>query len=523
MNAYGGAPPLNGPAPTMPTSAPIPNSAPMPATELVPMHGAMPTAPTRHDAGFTINIQLRYLPTTNTGERARIEMHDPMVTVATDPPGTSLSVSQALVRTDVAWPSFVQVLLQQLVQLPASVEQSVRMAGGMYLHTVPPLPSPVAPALAPQRQPASAALNALGALATNPIMQSLAQSNPVLTQLMLAQVARSSVSSGSLPAHSVPGCGDRRRGRSRSRSPSHGRGRRRSNTRSRSPLRRSHSGRRSPSPPARMRRGSPPRRGSPLPLLGRGSFHGRSGSRTRSRSPFDRRGPASSSGSNSPGVLEFKVVNLPSWKASFNGRIEPFFEHTGARARFEPTGLGTGIVWLEFDPAALDVETVVRRTLARSWTVFGGRPLIIEPVDPKWRGLLRETPKPEIYVVINTPGQHEAPLKDVTRHFDVDKVWPYLDRAPAYIPGTTLSYTFMTVENPPRPNLLMDRDGIMVLGHKVRVKRIEDPVSFFRTPYQLHDMCMQMARADPELNKLVEHAVKSGHFGDGGPGPRGRS
>ncbi|KAJ3363002.1 hypothetical protein GGF31_001265 [Allomyces arbusculus] len=395
----------------MPASMPI--SAPMPAAGgPVPVPSAMPRAPMGHDAGFTINIQLRYLPTTRTGEHARIEMHDPMVTVATDPPGTSISVSQALVRTDVAWPSFVQVLLQQLVQLPMSVEQSVRMAGGMYLHVAPPLHTPVAPSM-PQSQPASA-LNALGALATNPIMQSLAQTNPVLAQLMLAQSQRES--------HALP----------------------------------------KPGGPSR-------------------------------------------------------------WKASFNDRIESFFEHTGARARFEPTGLGTGIVRLEFDPAALDVETVVRRTLARSWTVFGGRPLIIEPLDPKWRGILRETPKPEIYVAINTPGRHEAPLKDVTRHFDVDKVWPYLDRAPAYIPGTTLSYTFMTVENPPRPNLLMDRDGIMVFGHKVRVKRVEDPVSFFRTPYQLHDMCMQMARADPELSKLVEHAVRSGHFGNGGPGPRGRS
>ncbi|KNE62827.1 hypothetical protein AMAG_08004 [Allomyces macrogynus ATCC 38327] len=494
--------------------ATMPMSAPMPATGPVSLPGAMP-APTGHDAGFTINIQLRYLPMTITGEHARIEMHDPMITLAIDPPGTSISVSQALIRTDVSWPSFVQVLLQQLVQLPTSVEQSVCMAGGMYLHVAPPLPAPpVAPA--PQPQPTSA-LNALGTLAANPIMQSLAQTNPVLAQMMLAQVAGNATASGSLPAHPAPSRDDHRRGRSRSRSPSHGRGRRISGSRSRSPLRRDYSGRRPPSPLERARRGSPPRRDNPLPPR-RGSFRARSGSRTRSRSPIDSRGPSSPSG-----LLEFKVVNLPSWKASFNGRIESFFEHTGARARFEPTGLGTGNVRLEFDSVALDVETVVRRTLARSWTVFGGRPLIIEPLDPKWRRLLRETPKPEIYVAINTPGRHEAPLKDVTRHFDVDKVWPYLDRSPAYIPGTTLSYTFMTVESPPRPNLLMDRDGVIVFGHKVRVKRIEDPVAFFRTPYQLHDMCMQMARADPELSKHVEHAVRSGHFGNGAKGSRARS
>ncbi|KAJ3349892.1 hypothetical protein GGF32_005200, partial [Allomyces javanicus] len=123
--------------------------------------------------------------------------------------------------------------------------------------------------------------------------------------------------------------------------------------------------------------------------------------------------------------------------------------------------------------------TIVWRVLSRSGLVFNGRMLAIEPVDPKWKHMARDTPLPEIYVILNIPPPGAVQTNALSRELELDGAWPFVDRVFAPVPGTRLFYGFMSVEQPRQPNMMLVHDGVVMRGHKIRVVRIEDPVPFF--------------------------------------------
>ncbi|KAJ3349891.1 hypothetical protein GGF32_005199 [Allomyces javanicus] len=122
------------------------------------------------------------------GAAGRVEVFEPTATVDNAASGmagqTVVPLSQYTSRADSLWPVPVQRLLQQLVQLPASIANSVRAYGGDCILLGPP----AAPAAALASELPAGALRVTD-LASNPLFHALAQDKPALAQMLLMTAA----------------------------------------------------------------------------------------------------------------------------------------------------------------------------------------------------------------------------------------------------------------------------------------------------------------------------------------------
>ncbi|KAJ3359758.1 hypothetical protein GGF32_008993 [Allomyces javanicus] len=108
-----------------------------------------------------------------------------------------IPISQYLARVNAAWPVPVQVLLQQVAQLPTGIDQSVRAYGGDCILLGPPAAPAATPAAAPVPVLPGDSLT-VADLASNPIFHALAQDKPALAQMLLMSLQQNS-SMPSLP------------------------------------------------------------------------------------------------------------------------------------------------------------------------------------------------------------------------------------------------------------------------------------------------------------------------------------
>ncbi|KNE62825.1 hypothetical protein AMAG_08002 [Allomyces macrogynus ATCC 38327] len=495
----------------------------------------------------TLAMRIRIVQPSPTAA-GRVEVFEPTAAMDTATNGTAahavVPLSQYMSHVDSSWPVPVQLLLQQLVQLPASIANSVRAYGGDCILLGPP-PEPAA-APAPEL-PAGSLM--VADLASNPLFRALAQDKPALAQLLLNTLQQNSLPQlpqRSHPVHNhvlaplsalpMPGTGQSfaaagsiaANGESphliQDAAP---------RERSRSPRRTSDKKRRDDSSRARSSHDDYGGRSSRDKRSRTSTARGRS--RRRSRSPSDRRSKRAKSRSRSrsprprysprphppssprrdlssrlpsgPGavhVLEFRIRNVPASDERGAQRIASLFRIPGATTELhhDPRRLEDGIRLIVTTDQL--PETVVARVLSRSGFVFNGRMLTIEPVDPKWQRMAREVPLPEIYVILNIPPPGAVQTNALSRELERPGAWPFVDRVFAPVSGTSLFYGFLSVEQPRQPNMMLVHDGAVVYGQKIRVVRLDDPVAFFARIEHLFDKCMEIALADPDLRPLVD-------------------